>query len=341
MNKVLIDWFISVKRDFPWRENISPYKVWVSEVMLQQTKASVVIPYFEKWMELFPTIKDLANAPLDQVIKAWEGLGYYTRAKNLHIGAKKIISEYRGQFPSIGEEIEKIPGIGPYTTGAILSFAFQKKAVAIDGNVQRVISRLYCIENLIDKEKKQIEKHVLTFLPEKKAYVVMEALIELGATICQKKPKCSICPLKNNCLAFKNQIAEKLPIKKKREKVISLKRALFIIEHKGFLLVQKVVEKKIMAGLYEFPYLPYAEKVDIEKLVYEKFNLLAALQKCYDEITHHFTKYRSTLYPYYLKVLEKKSIDGFQWIQREDLKNLPFSSGHRKVLQGYNEDITP
>src|ERR1700722_10190653 len=175
----LKDWFVREKRDLPWRENPSPYAVWISEVMLQQTQASVVIPYFERWMARFPTVAVLAEASQGEVIKMWEGLGYYSRVRHLHQAAKDLMYRYAGDLPRTREGLEGIKGIGPYTRGAILSFAFHQKAAAVDGNVLRVLARYFAIEEEIEKAKKSITELTESILPEEEPWIVMEGLIEL------------------------------------------------------------------------------------------------------------------------------------------------------------------
>ena len=246
----LIQWFYASRRKFNFRENLSPYRVWVSEVMLQQTRAAVVEEYFERWMQNFPTVKDLAHAPIDQVIKTWEGLGYYSRARNLHEGARQIEKDFCGSFPSDVESLLKIKGIGPYTAGAIASFAFQKKAAAVDGNVLRVIARHDEIATSIEQAavKKQIHNRVLSLLPDKNPHYVMEALIELGATLCFVKPKCQLCPINASCQAFAHETQETLPIKSAKKPSISLFREVMIIECDGEFLIKKETNPKKVHG---------------------------------------------------------------------------------------------
>ncbi len=254
---ILETWFLENKRSFPWRENKNPYRVWISEVMLQQTRASVVVPYFERWMQLFPNVKALYNASLDQVIKAWEGLGYYSRARNLHAAATEIVERFSGDIPSSYEELMSIRGFGPYTAGAVLNFGFHKKAIAIDGNVLRVISRYFLIEERVDRTsaRRLIEDKVDSLLNGDRPWIVAEALIELGATVCLPKPRCEMCPLQESCLARKMNKAELLPLKKIKEKTVQLFRFVMIFEHEGHVLVKKRDRNEVMADLYEFPYI--------------------------------------------------------------------------------------
>lgn len=332
MNKVqqkLKDWFLQEKRDFPWRRNPTPYKVWVSEVMLQQTRAGVVVNYFEKWMNRFPTIQALAEASIEDVIKTWEGLGYYSRARNLHAGAKCIIDHHKGIFPSDIKTLFSIKGIGPYTAGAILNFAFHQKALAIDGNVMRVTARLFSIKKNIHfvATQKIIGQYVSNFLPDQTSWILMEALIELGAKICKKKPLCFCCPLSQHCLAFQKGLEKELPITSKMQKAIVLHRYVPLIYYGKEYLVQYHRGKKIMADLYEFPY--FSNEKEVKCFFPMELIHKGKLKK----MTHAFTKYRAHLFPEILEAKEKKEIQGFLWIPLDRLIKLPFSSGHRKVLQ--------
>ncbi len=312
-------WFEENQRIFPWREERTPYRVWISEVMLQQTRASVVIPYFLRWMELFPNVKALYTASIGDVIKAWEGLGFYRRARNIHRAAAVIVEDFGGEIPSTRDELLSIHGFGPYTTGAILSFAFQKRAVAVDGNVMRVISRYFCIEEDITKAviRKKIEEKTEGLLDRKNPWVTAEALIELGATVCTPKPKCEACPLQETCLG--KQIAEDLPVKKKETPIQHLFRQVHVIECNGFVLVKKGAKGKVMEDLYEFPYIE-GPKSKMQRLRGER-----ALSPC----SHSFTKYKAHLFPFWIR--QKEKTPG-KWVEISRLSELPFSSGHRKIL---------
>ncbi len=211
----LQDWFQKNKRDFPWRKNPTPYAVWVSEVMLQQTRASVVVSYFTRWMERFPTVGALSHANIEEIIKLWEGLGYYQRARNLFYASQQIVKEFAGEIPSLEKDLRSIKGIGPYTMGAILSFGFKKAKSALDANAFRVLSRLFLVQDNIDLvgTKKIIEKYCETLLEEKNPSETMEAIIEIGATVCLPKPKCFLCPINFSCKGYQNNQQNNLPIK--------------------------------------------------------------------------------------------------------------------------------
>lgn len=334
----LKSWFFSCRRLLPWRENPSPYAVWVSEVMLQQTQVSVVIPYFQRWMDRFPSISALAAAPLESVIKLWEGLGYYSRARHLHEGARYLTEHHGGKLPSDPAALKKVKGLGPYTVGAILSFAFKEKAAAVDGNVLRTLARYYAIEEEVDKPftRKLIEQKVLEFLPDLEPWVAMEALIELGALVCQKTPKCEACPLAATCLAKQQNKEKELPRKGKKIPTTKLHRLVTIIESDGAVLVKKGEKGKVMADLWEFPYVEISKKETEEKVLHalaeSLFNLPLNYHQPLPEVAHGFTRYRAFLYPHHWHSEEQFPVSSYGWVLRKELKNLPFSSGHRKIL---------
>ena len=254
----LEEWFNANKRNLPWRENRSAYKVLVSEIMLQQTRAEVVIPYFESWIKKFGDFNKLAAASEEEVIKAWEGLGYYSRARNLHTIAKLVVTKYRGAFPSDKDHIISFKGIGVYTTAAISHFVFNQRVLGADGNINRVMSRFYNYNGIIANNNAIINL-MDEFLPHTNSKNCFEALIELGATICTKKAKCIKCPIASGCKSYIEGTVDLLPLVRKRATQIKLLRVVFVIMHNDSVLVKKE-KKKLMNGLYEFPY------IEIKKL---------------------------------------------------------------------------
>lgn len=329
----LHEWFRQNKREFPWRDHPTPYWVWISEVMLQQTRASVVIPYFERWMALFPDVFSLASAPLEKVIKAWEGLGYYSRARNLHKGAQQIVEKWGGEIPSDRKSLESIQGLGAYTVGAILSFGFRQRAIAVDGNVTRVLSRYLLIEENVCKlrVKQKISQSGEALLDALEPWVTVEALIELGATICTPKPRCSGCPLQEGCMAFKENKAELLPIKNEEKETIELWRTVALIECEGKILVKKGELGQVMADLYEFPYFE-SKKSQVKQMVKKEFGILVEMVESLSTVKHTFTRYKAHLYPVRLKTSSLQIVEGYEWVDKEKLIELPFSSGHRRII---------
>lgn len=341
-SKSLINWFEEKKRDLPWRVNLNPYAVWVSEVMLQQTQVSVVIPYFERWMQRFPTVQDLASASLDEVIKSWEGLGYYSRARNLYQGAKTVCELYGGALPEEENELASIKGLGPYTIGAIRSFAFHKKSAAVDGNVIRVISRYFQITDDISKGStvKNIRNIVTNFLPEEKHWIVNEAMIELGATVCTKTPKCKECPLMSSCQSFRNGLTQEIPYKSTKFISIPLYRSVAIISHDNTFLVRRGEHGEIMHDLHEFPYFETEkEGVSISELsqkIIRSMGFKVEWVKSFDKVSHSFTKYRVQLQPQLFLSKSMPPVSGYSWMTKEELCKIAFSSGHRRI---YNKII--
>lgn len=307
-------WFLQEKRDFPWRHNPSPYQVWISEVMLQQTQANVVVGYFHRWMEKFPTLETLAEASIDEVMKAWEGLGYYSRARNLHTAAKLM----RGSIPSDRSALEELPGFGPYTVGAVLSFAHHQKAAAVDANVKRVVSRLFASEEDITGKTEGL-------LPEKEPWVVMEALIELGALVCQKRPRCHICPLQSECRAFREGKVDLFPSQKKKIPITKLERRVAIIWSQGTFLVRQEELGKVLGGLFLFPYVEKKDDWD--------FPLEMKFMTHMSPIEHGFTRYRAILFPEVWQAKTPLPIAGHRWVSEKEIEGLAFASGHRQILQ--------
>ena len=253
----LLEWYDGNARVLPWRNNPSPYRVWVSEIMLQQTRVDTVKPYFERFMNAVPTIEELANIPEDELLKLWEGWGYYSRARNLKKAASSIMHYFEGQIPSDIESLQSLPGIGPYTSGAIASIAFGVRAPAIDGNVLRVVARITANNGDITNSsiKKEIEALVQELLPIERIGDFNQALMELGATIClpSGSPKCVECPVHSICRGFLEGIAGELPVKSKKKDRKVEQKTIFVIDYKGSIAIRQRANKGLLASLWEFP----------------------------------------------------------------------------------------
>lgn len=251
----LLVWFDENKREMPWRKTNDPYAIWVSEIMLQQTQVDTVIPYYEKFITRFPTVAALAAATREEVYNYWQGLGYYRRAENLHKGARMIEQEYDSVFPREIEQVKKIPGIGPYTMGAVMSIAFHMPVPAVDGNVMRILSRYFLIDADISiaKNRKLFDEKVMELMPEDPNRF-NQALMELGALVCTpKNPKCNECPVQKNCGAYQNNRMEEFPVKKAKTKVIPVRYRVFIIKKEDVYWMVKRPEEGILANLWGFP----------------------------------------------------------------------------------------
>lgn len=329
-------WFLETKRDLPWRNAPTPYAVWVSEIMLQQTQASVVVPYFERWMECFPTLQSLALASPERVLKLWEGLGYYSRARSLLEGAKMVCERFQGELPQEEHELRSIKGLGPYTVGAIRSFAFHQKATAVDGNVLRVVTRYCEIFDDISKTKtiRGVSSLVERSLPEDEPWVINEALIELGAMVCKKKPLCSSCPLKEGCRAHLKGSAHRIPFKPAPPQTILLHRRVPVICAQGHLLVKHNKTHGVMRDLYEFPYIETGGSAD-EDMEKQILNLWGLKVRCVGDlgkISHTFTRYKAQLQVEIFSTEACVSIPDYEWRPLDELRTLPFSAGHKKIL---------
>ncbi|AYA34838.1 A/G-specific adenine glycosylase [Enterococcus faecium] len=252
-----IQWYEQEKRNLPWRYNRDPYRIWISEIMLQQTRVDTVIDYFYRFMEWFPTIEEMATAPEEKLLKAWEGLGYYSRARNIQAAAKQIMSEFDGKMPQTPEEISSLKGIGPYTTGAIASIAFGLPEPAVDGNVMRVVSRLFCIEADIAKasSRKIFDEAMRKIIDETYPGEFNQAMMDLGSAICTPtSPKCEACPIQAFCLANKRGIQTSFPVKTKKAKpknVYYISAALQ--NHSGAYYFEERDSQKLLANMWTFP----------------------------------------------------------------------------------------
>jgi A/G-specific adenine glycosylase len=251
----VLTWFDQNKRPMPWREHPTPYRVWISEIMSQQTRIDAVMGYFDRFMATFPTMESLASAPLDEVLKAWQGLGYYSRAKNIHRAANIIVRDFGGQVPQTNAQLLTLPGIGPYTAGAIASIAFNEPVPSVDGNVLRVIARVYGMTDSIQATStiKRITALVQDALSSNRPGDVNQGLMELGALVCipNGAPKCDSCPLANRCVAYRSNLIDVIPPKKKKTNQRVEPRTVVVIEYQGKVAIRQRDDKGLLASMYE------------------------------------------------------------------------------------------
>lgn len=271
-SKSLISWYLQNKRDLPWRKTSDPYYIWLSEIILQQTRVAQGLPYFLGFTAAFPTVFDLANAPEEQVLKLWQGLGYYSRARNLHATAKYIAGELKGVFPPLYQELLKLKGVGDYTAAAIASIAYGEAVPVVDGNVYRVLSRYKGIDSDISgsSAKKQFTELAAALLPAANASSFNQAMMEFGALQCvPKNPDCGICIFRNDCVAFNTGRVGDLPVKLKKTKVTNRYFNYLVLKDvKGNTLVNKRASKGIWHNLYEFPLIETAAEVSLNETVH-------------------------------------------------------------------------
>ncbi len=290
----LLPWFDEHGRhDLPWQIDKSPYPVWISEIMLQQTQVSTVIPYYERFLNTFPSVTDLAAAPLDDVLHLWTGLGYYARARNLHQAAKQVVDRYQGNFPDSLDELQTLPGIGRSTAAAILSICHQQPTAILDGNVKRVLARYHAIEHWTGDTKLQQQLWALAqyHTPDKRAGDYTQAIMDLGATICRRrKPSCLLCPIEENCQAAAKGLTEKLPIAKPKKNIPLKQVTLTLIRNsKGEIFLQKRPPSGVWGGLWSLP-----EKQSIASELAD-----LAKQPCdtLETILHTFSHFRLEITP--------------------------------------------
>lgn len=245
------------RKNLPWQQQITPYKVWLSEVMLQQTQVSTVIPYFTKFLEAFPTVQSLAQAQEDEVLHLWSGLGYYSRARNLHRASKMVVSEFEGEFPETIDKLIALPGVGRSTAGAIRSSAFQKRAAILDGNVKRVLARQFAIDGWPGKSSvlKSLWQTSEQVTPDQHCRAYTQAIMDLGAIVCKRSnPSCDVCPVQSSCIAYSQQSIEQYPGKKPRKELpVRQTQMLIIRNEKGEVLLEKRPPAGVWAGLWSFP----------------------------------------------------------------------------------------
>jgi A/G-specific adenine glycosylase len=304
----LLEWFqIHGRHDLPWQKDQSPYRVWISEIMLQQTQVATVIPYYERFMEAFPDVKTLANAKQDQVLHLWTGLGYYARARNLHKAAKIILEEYQGVFPSLLDEIMGLPGIGRSTAGAILSLASEIRHPILDGNVKRVLSRYHGIEGWPGQKKVEqelwslAEKHT----PIKSIRDYTQAIMDLGATVCiRRNPVCDVCPLTKSCFSRKTARQHDFPGSKPKKTIPSKETIFAIIENnKGEVLLQQRPPSGIWGGLWCFPEVSTDEP--IVDTIKKQFGFKIKQQTEYQRFKHTFSHFHLMIRPVHIKLAGK------------------------------------
>jgi A/G-specific adenine glycosylase len=331
LQESILNWFFKNKRDLPWRQNRNWYKVWISEIMLQQTKVEQVIIYFHNFIKEFPTVQDLANADLQKILKVWEGLGYYSRARNLHKTAKILINQFGGDFPSFKNDIIKLPGIGEYTANAILSIVYNKPYSVVDGNVIRVISRLFGITKNIRLKStlKEIKSKTEKLLPQNDSANFNEALMEIGALIClPKNPNCQKCPLFNSCQSKKNDIINLIPYKPKKVKKPFITVIVQIIKSGNEFYLVKRKDKGLLGGFWEFPFNTIKNINDLK---------MYTSNRIYKEIKHSYTHFNLLMIPIHLKknelIINDNLYEQHKWLTIDKIKIYPIHRGMQKILR--------
>lgn len=333
----------------PWRKSRDPYRILVSEFMLQQTQVKTVIPYYKRWIKSFPTPKKLAAASESKVLKHWEGLGYYSRARNLRKSAIHITHDFHGKVPDTMEDILKLPGVGRYTAGAVLSIAFDKKVPVLDGNVKRVLSRLMLLkENGYNKKSEtRLWNTMEGLLPEKGCGDFNQAFMELGATVClPKNPLCKECPLKKICAANQSGKQEKFPPPKATLKISRIQVSAAVIFKKGKVYIQKRKAGGLMGGLWEFPggkfELGETEQQCLRREIKEELGVSIRIGEKLMTHKHSYTRFQVTLHVFRCQMhsgtLSPSACDDWKWVKPDDLQLFPFPAANVKIIKLLNKN---
>ncbi len=344
LHDALIGWFETHKADLPWRRTNDPYAVWLSEIMLQQTQVATVIPYYERFLARFPTVHDLAAAPLDDVLKAWEGLGYYSRARNLHRAAQQVVTQYGGEFPATVDELLALPGVGQYTAGAIASIAFGVTAPVLDGNVMRVLTRLFDIPDDIRQARTKTALWALAeqLMPTERPAPWNEGLMELGRRICTpRSPACSTCPVSAYCTAYRNDAQHKRPVKSPKAKTPHYDVTAAVIFHPdGRLLIARRPLEGMLGGLWEFPGGKREQGESLEaclkREIREELGITIAVKQPIGTVKHAYTHFRITLHAFECRYVggEPQALGcaDWAWITPEELDGYAFPITDQKII---------
>ena len=346
----LLSWYNIHKRILPWRDHPDSYAVWVSEIMLQQTRVETVIPYFEKWMKLFPTIKKLTNANEQDVLNTWEGLGYYSRARNLHKAAKIVSEKFNGELPRNLDDLQSLPGIGKYTVGAIASMAFDMDEATLDGNLRRVFSRLFDVKEFADSPvgEKILWELARENLPKGQAGDYNQALMDLGATICvPKNPRCLLCPLMSICEARKNGTQELRPVLKPKKKTPHYVQVAAVIVKRGKVLLSQRPADGLLGNMWEFPNArinTLAEDgglsnglsnlkpaKELVKSLKTQTKLNVKKKEALGIVQHAYTHFKVTVHVYKCKSVSIPNNKNLKWVKINDLENYPMGKIDRQI----------
>jgi len=343
-------WFEQNARDLPWRRSRDPYLIYLSEIIMQQTRIDQGTPYFVRFSDVFPTIESLANAPLDRVLKEWEGLGYYSRARNLHRSAKLIVELYDGAIPSEFAQLRHLPGIGDYTAAAILSIAYRQPYAVLDGNVIRVLSRLskFAGEVTLARSRKILSDMATELLDTKAPGIHNEAMMELGALVCTpRNPDCENCPLNQVCLSGKSGLALNFPVKKKKPPTPHYDVAVGIISnnHDEF-LIQRRPDQGMLGGLWEFP---GGKKEPDESLrdscrreLQEELGIDVMVGEALPPVNHAYSHFKITMHAFHCTILsgEPSSPKGLpiKWVAREKMNDYAFPKANRALFESLGRD---
>jgi len=347
----LLPWFAENKRSMPWRSNRTPYRVWISELMLQQTRVDQATPYFRRFMKRFPSLTSLAKASQEDVLKMWEGLGYYSRARNLHKAARLIVEEMNGRFPSRYDEIIKLPGVGGYTAAAIGSLAFNQDLAVLDGNVIRVLSRLhgYTKDTRSSTARAELQQMAEALLVNGDAGNYNEAMMELGATVClPMNPKCDVCPVGSVCLAAQSGRPTDYPVKAPRKKVPHIIVGAAVIRNRaGEVLIAQRREQDMLGGLWEFPGGKQETGETIQECVVrelkEELGINVEVDGFLTTVRHAYSHFTMDMHTYFGRIKSGRPrplhCQDYRWVRVSDLRQYPYSKADLRIIDELEKDL--
>ncbi len=348
--RLLLDWYRGAARQLPWRGSGDPYAIWVSEIMLQQTRVETVIPYYQRWMAQFPTVQALAAAPEQAVLKAWEGLGYYSRARNLHRAAGVIVERYSGRFPEEAAELRELPGVGRYTAGAIASMAFGNDEPALDGNIRRVLARLFdvALPARSPEGEARLWELAAEHLPGGQAGDYNQALMDLGALICvPRAPACLICPLAGMCLAFARGTQAERPVLARKPAVPHYLVTAAIIQRDGQVLIARRPENGLLGGLWEFPGGKLEDGEDLpaclRREIAEELGATVEVGEQFGIYRHAYTHFRVTLHAFCCTLIEGEprpiQPSDLAWVGVDELAGYPMGKIDRQISNDLTQSM--
>jgi A/G-specific adenine glycosylase len=340
----LLAWYATAQRDLPWRRSRTPYRVWLSEVMLQQTRVDTVVPYYRRFLRRFPTLKALAQAPLDEVLKLWAGLGYYARARNLHAAARQVVTKYGGRIPRSLEPLLALPGVGDYTAGAILSIAYNLRAAVLDGNVARVLCRLLGIAENPKASATQTRLRAIAeaLIPEGHARDLNQAMMELGAVVCTPRtPTCEACPVSGLCVARRAGKQRQLPRTPRRKPVPHYDVGIGLVWRRSKLLITRRPLDAMLGGLWEFPGGKREGDEPLEQTVQreirEELGLDVAVAARFLSCNHAYSHFRVTLHAFHCTSPRGRprpvKSTAYRWVTVAELPGYPFPAGSLKIIR--------
>lgn len=339
VNESLLEWYDREGRSLPWREKITPYKIWLSEIIMQQTRIAQGLPYYNKFVKELPTIRDFANAEQDFILNLWQGLGYYSRARNMHHAAKQVMDEFGGMFPDTFKDLKRLKGVGDYTAAAIASIAFNEKKAVVDGNVYRVLSRLFNIDTPIDSTegKKYFQSLADELIDADRPGDYNQAIMDFGAMVCMpKNPDCSNCPLVEKCEGFANNSIANLPVKSKKVKVTNRYFEYYEITSDDHLLIEQRTSNDIWKGLYQIPLVEVNSQSEkgIGQLR-DRFGLNEVEVSASGEAKHILSHQKLFTRFYKIDLQDKIEIpENYKWVKRSELKDYAFP----KLISNYIKD---